>query len=64
MGDAGGISRSRADAAALSRAVKHVLSLDASAKSRLREAALDTAQRFSAQATARSMFEIYQDVIT
>jgi glycosyltransferase involved in cell wall biosynthesis len=51
-----------ADVAALSHSVKHVLSSDASTKSRLREAALDTAQRFSTGATAQNMFEIYQNV--
>ena len=52
-----------ADAAALSCSVKHVLSLDASTRSRLCRVALDTAQRFSTQATAQGMFEIYQNVI-
>ncbi len=49
-----------ADAEALGQAVLQVLSLDAAAKERLRQAAQETARRFSFDVTAQTMYQIYE----
>jgi len=49
-----------ADAEALARAVKRVLSLDSAERLRLRQAALDTARRFSMQVTAQHVLDVYR----
>jgi glycosyltransferase involved in cell wall biosynthesis len=51
-----------ADAGALACAVNRVLSLDAVARSRLRQSALESAQPFSIDATANRMLGIYRQL--
>ncbi len=48
------------DVGALERAVLHVLGLDAPARERTRQAALETARRFSFESTAQKMHDIYR----
>lgn len=51
-----------ADAAALAAAVSDLLALDDAARARLKQAALDTARRFSSEETARQTFDIYTEM--